>query len=142
MTDTSRTEIPKTDAEWRERLTPEQYDVLRRAGTERPFTGTYVDTEDPGVYRCAGCGAELFAADTKYHSGSGWPSFTEPASPGAVELIEDRSMFMRRTEVRCRRCGGHLGHLFDDGPRPTGQRYCLNSAALDFEPASGATAES
>ena len=134
MTDGAKTQIPQTEAGWRERLTPQQYQVLRRAGTEPAFTGAYVDTEDPGVYRCAGCGTELFSSETKYHSGSGWPSFTEPTSLGAVELVEDRSMFMRRTEVRCRRCGGHLGHVFDDGPGPTGQRYCMNSVALDFEP--------
>jgi peptide-methionine (R)-S-oxide reductase len=127
--------IEKTDEEWRRELTPEQYAILRKAGTERAFTGAYVDTEDPGVYRCAACHTALFRSDTKYHSGSGWPSFWEPISPDVVELHEDRSYGMRRTEVTCARCGGHLGHVFDDGPRETtGQRFCVNSLALDFEP--------
>ena len=123
-----------TDEEWRQRLTPEQYEVLRQAGTERAFTGEYVDTEDDGVYRCGGCGATVFDSQTKYHSGCGWPSFTEAVSPDAVTLIEDRSMSMGRTEVRCAKCGSHLGHVFDDGPRDAGgQRWCINSVALDLD---------
>ena len=114
------TEIQKTDAEWREELTPEQYEVLRRQGTERAFTGKYWDCHDDGIYRCAACGAELFDANTKFESGTGWPSFTEPLVAEAVELVPDNSHGMVRTEVRCRRCGSHLGHVFNDGPRPTG----------------------
>ena len=125
--------ISKSDEQWRAELTPEQYEVLRRAGTEPPFTGAYVHSEETGMYRCVGCGAELFSSDTKFESGSGWPSFTEPAFAAAVELRPDDSHGMYRTEVICRRCGGHLGHVFDDGPAPTGQRYCINSAALNFE---------
>lgn len=125
--------LPSSDEEWRRRLTPEQYEVLRRAGTERPFTGKYVDSDDDGVYRCAACRAPLFDSGTKFHSGSGWPSFTDAISPDAVELIEDRSYGMVRTEVRCARCHSHLGHLFDDGPRDRGGlRYCMNSIALDL----------
>jgi peptide-methionine (R)-S-oxide reductase len=128
------TKITKGDADWRAQLTPDQYRVLREKGTERAFTGEYWDEHRPGVYRCAGCGAELFAADTKYDSGTGWPSFYEPAAPDAVATEEDRSLFGRRTEVLCASCGGHLGHVFPDGPRPTGLRYCINSAALSLDP--------
>jgi peptide-methionine (R)-S-oxide reductase len=126
--------IQKTEAEWREQLTPEQYDVLRRQGTERPFTGKYVNVKDDGTYHCAGCGAELFSSDTKFESGTGWPSFYEPAVAENVELHTDRSYGMVRTEVNCAACGGHLGHVFDDGPEPTGLRYCINSCSLDLQP--------
>lgn len=126
--------VEKSDEEWRRDLSPERYDVLRRAGTERPWSGELVHNHDDGTYRCGGCRAVLFSSATKYDSGSGWPSFSEPAVADAVTLVEDASHGMVRTEVRCRRCGGHLGHRFDDGPRPTGQRYCMNSLALDFEP--------
>lgn len=126
--------INKNEQEWREQLTAEQYHILRQAGTERPFTGKYVNTEEDGVYTCAGCGANLFSSDTKFHSGSGWPSFWDVIDQGNVELREDHSHGMRRTEIRCAQCGGHLGHVFDDGPRDkTGLRYCINSAALEFE---------
>ena len=127
-------EITKTDQEWREELASEQYEVLRKQGTEPAFTGKYVYNHDDGMYRCAGCGAELFSSETKFDSGTGWPSFTEPALAENVELRDDHSHGMHRVEVVCKSCGGHLGHVFDDGPRPTGQRYCINSCALDFEP--------
>jgi peptide-methionine (R)-S-oxide reductase len=126
--------IDKTDAEWRRELSPEQYRVMREKGTERAFTGTYYDTKDPGVYRCAGCGADLFTSDTKYDSGSGWPSFWEPSQGEAVETERDWSLLVPRTEVHCATCGGHLGHVFEDGPAPTGLRYCINSAALKLDP--------
>ena len=125
--------IEKSDEQWREELTPEQFAVLRKQGTERAFTGQYWDCHDDGIYRCAGCGAELFDAGTKYDSGSGWPSFTEPMFAAAVELRVDRSHGMTREEVVCARCHGHLGHVFPDGPGPTGQRFCMNSCSLDLE---------
>lgn len=127
-------EVVKTDEEWREQLTPEQYEVLRRKGTERAGTGKYAYSKDDGMYRCAGCGAALFSSDTKFESGTGWPSFTAPALAEAVDLHDDTSHGMRRTEVTCRACGGHLGHVFPDGPGPEGQRYCINSASLDLDP--------
>lgn len=130
--------VEMSDAEWRERLTDEQFRVLRQGGTERPFTGELLDAKGDGEFRCAGCGESLFDSEHKFDSGSGWPSFTAPASSEAVEEIEDKSHFMVRTEVRCARCGGHLGHVFDDGPGPQGLRYCINSASLQFEPGDGA----
>lgn len=124
----------KTEEEWKTTLTPEQYEVLRRKGTEAPFTGKYVYNKDSGMYRCAACGADLFASDTKYESGTGWPSFTEPAAGQNVELKQDVSHGMVRTEVVCSSCGSHLGHVFDDGPGADGKRFCINSCALDFAP--------
>ena len=130
------TKITKSDKEWRATLTPAQYKVLRKAGTERAFTGPYVNEKTPGMYHCAGCGAPLFSSDAKFDSGTGWPSFTDPAVAEAVELHTDRSFGMVRTEVNCKRCGGHLGHVFPDGPGASGDRYCINGCALKLEPAS------
>ena len=127
----------KSDVEWKSELTAEQYRVLRKKGTERAFTGKYHDHHEPGTYRCAGCGSPLFRSADKFDSGSGWPSYTRPAEEGAVAREEDRTLGMARTEVHCASCGGHLGHVFPDGPAPTGLRYCINSASLDFSPGSG-----
>ena len=127
-------EIKKTDKEWKLSLTPEQFKVLRQCGTEPPFSGKYVHHKEDGTYVCAGCGNELFSSETKFESGSGWPSFWEKMSNESVEFREDNTYGMKRTEVVCKKCGGHLGHVFKDGPNPTGLRYCINSASLDFKP--------
>ena len=128
-------DMPQTEADWRAKLTPEQYQVLRQGGTERAFTGGYTDNKTEGTYRCAGCGEKLFSSDTKYDSGSGWPSFFQPIGSELIDEDQDRSYGTVRTEIKCANCGGHLGHVFDDGPNPTGLRYCVNSLSLDLDEA-------